>query len=792
MTKTKKFCILNGMKISLKVGALIIICLQLAAICFAQVSSQTAIVSGLKKNVSVRRDARGIPYIEAENEADLYFAQGYATAQDRLWQMDVFRRVARGELAEIFGKRVLEEDKNWRKYGFAKIVEDGLPLLSPELRAALENYARGVNAYIATLDEKTLPIEFRVLQYKPREWRPTDTMIIGKILAEGLSSTWRMDLLRASLQQKLPKEKFADLVNQVTPYDVVLFGKDTQAGNFNSKLPDGLRITNQELQTAQRFEEIRRNSLERIGFYAEDLAASNNWVISGKRTADGKPLLANDPHLPATAPGIWHLVHLSTSGGLRVAGVTLPGVPGVVLGHNEFIAWGATNVGPDVQDLYREQFDAQGKVKTPNGWENAKTRREEMKVRTNPLSPATETQTFEVTETRNGVVFTEGEGGQKFSLKWTALDPKNQEFEAFFYLNRARNWEDFKNALKKYGGSTQNFVYADTAGNIGWYAAGRIPIRRTGEGALPYDGATNEGDWTGYIPFEELPHLYNPAEGFIVTANQRIVGTDYKYKQLSRDAAMPWRARRIYQLVSSKTKITMDDVRDIQHDSMNLPQSMLAREIVNVSSIPEVKQILSSWDGRMTADSKGALLTNEIRNCLATKLAADNSPLPVNYVRERILYWAVGEKSPRWLPKNFASYADLINICEKDSIANLEKRFGSDREKWIWGNAFQADFFHPLSVAPLIGGQFVIPKIGINGSGQTPNVGSSVSMRLIASPGNWDATRHVIPLGESGDPNNPHWKDQFEAWRTGNPQIFPFSKNAVMQAAKETLVMKSK
>lgn len=764
-------------------------CWLAATACFGQTAPQVLTAAGLKENVTVRRDARGIPYIEAANDADLYFAQGFVTAQDRLWQMDFLRRIPRGELSEIFGKQALEEDKRWRRYGFAKVVEDGWRQTSPELRAALENYSRGVNAYLAALDEKTLPVEFRILQYKPREWKPTDTLVIGKILAEALSSTWRTDLLRASLQN-LPKEKITDLTNNVTPFDVVLYGKDTESRSRLRIANDELRVANDVLRIAEKQEDVRRASLERAGFYAEELAASNNWVISGKRTLDGKPLLANDPHLLASAPNIWYLTHLAAPN-VRVSGVTFPGVPGIVLGHNEFIAWGATNVGPDVQDLYREQFDAQGRVKTPTGWETAKTRREEIKFRQNPLSPATETEIMEVTETRHGVVVTE-EAEQKFALKWTALDPQNQEFEAFFALNRSKNWEDFQTALKKYGGATQNFVYADTGGNIGWYAAGKIPIRRKGEGDLPYDGASDEGDWTGYIPFAELPHLYNPAEGFIVTANQRIVGTGYKYQQISRDAAAPWRARRIYDLLSANPKMTMNDVRDVQHDVFNIPLSNLAREIVKVSVVPEFKQLLSGWDGRMTADSKAALVANEIRNCAANKIAEDNPPVPSYIIRERILDWAVKEKTPRWLPKGFAGYPDLINTCEKESLASLEKRYGADKEKWIWGNAFQSRFQHPLAIAPLIGAQFVIKPVGIDGSGQTPNVGSYVSMRHIASPGNWDATRHVIPLGQSGNPQSPHWKDQFEAWRTGSPQIFPFSKEAVTKAATETVTLQPK
>jgi penicillin G amidase len=768
--------------------------LVLSLIAFLSVSAQNAAtktltVAGLSKPVTVRRDARSIPYIEAQNEADLYFAQGFITASDRLWQMDLLRRVSRGELAEIFGKQVLEEDKRWRRYGFSKIAEESLPTLNPSLKTALENYARGVNAYIATLDKDSLPPEFKILQYQPTAWKPTDTLCIGKILADGLSSTWRQDLIRASLQS-LPKEKLADLTNNVTPYDVVLYGKD-KAENRNPITNYKLQITNEDLAFAETDAKIRESSLSRVGLYAEDLAASNDWVISGKRTADGKPILANDPHLQPAAPGIWYLTHLSTPD-MRVSGVTFPGVPGIVLGHNADIAWGATNVGPDVQDLYKETFNDKGEYKTPNGWEKIVIRKEEIKVRPNPTSPVTETQILDVEETRNGAIITD-EIGQKFALKWTARDPKNQEFEAFFLMNRAKNWNDFQTALKTYGGASQNFVYADVKGNIGWYAAGRIPIRKTGDGALPYDGATTDGDWIGYIPFGELPHLYNPPEGFIVTANQRTVGTDYKYYGvMTRDAANPWRARRIYNLLKDNTKVTMDDVRDIQHDVYSNVYADLAGEIVkNQAASPETLEALKTFDGKMTADSKAGLIVNEIRNCVAGKIADENK-IQSWVARERLLYWIIKDKTARWLPKSFASYTELLKTCDTESRASLSdaKRFGTDESKWRWGNGFVANFQHPLAVVPLIGGQFVVKYTNVNGSGLTPNVGSYVSMRQIASPGNWDATRHVIPLGESGNPASPFFKDQFEAWRTGTPAIFPFTKDAVEKNTKEIWILK--
>ena len=766
---------------------LLVIVLCSPSVLIAQTSTELA-VTGLKDKVSVRRDGRWIPYIEAKTDADLYFAQGYVTASDRLWQMDLLRRVVSGETAEIFGRQTLEEDKRWRRYGFSQIAGATVSNYAPEMRAILEDYARGVNAYIASLTDDTLPVEFKILQYKPRNWSSTDTVLIGKLLAEALSSTYQRDLMRESIKGIDP-QKLADLTNPVTPYDVVLFGKDLPPVRPVASESEGL--SNESLTVALDEDlAIRERSLSRVGLYAEGLAASNNWVISGKRTADGKPLLANDPHLMPSAPGIWYMAHLS-SPNVRSAGVTFPGTPGIVLGHNENIAWGATNVGPDVQDLYVETFDGK-RYKTPDGWTDAEIRTEKIAVRANPLSPNVAYETIDVIKTRNGPVILEADG-KRYSLKWTALDPKNNEFEAFFRLNRAKDWNDFKNALRTYGGATQNFIYADIKGNIGWYAAGRIPIRRTGDGAFPYDGASNEGDWTGMISFEELPNLYNPGDGFIVTANQRIVGTEYKYQQVSRDAAPPWRARRLYDLLKADSKATMDSMSAAQYDGFNIPLSMLAKDIaaLNAASRENI-ELLRSWDGRMAPDSRAALLVNEIRNCAAGKMADDTRPVSSAVIRERILHWAVRENSKRWLPKGFTDYPSLLRACEAASPAVLTSRYGTDKAKWVWGAVSEARFSHPLTMAPLIGGQFAAPKTPLSGSGQTPNVASAVSMRHIASPGNWDATRLVIPLGQSGDPRSPFYKDQFEAWRKGTPTSFPFSTAGIQLVAKSILVLAPK
>ncbi|MDQ3373150.1 MAG: penicillin acylase family protein [Acidobacteriota bacterium] len=793
--KNKK---VENMKMRKNWLVLLLILLVFSTACWAQTVpkiDKTLSIAGLKEDVIIRRDERGIPHIEAKNEADLYFAQGYAIAQDRLWQMDLYRRVAGGETAEIFGATTLEEDKRWRKFGFAKIVTDTLPIMAPEVRAALENYARGVNAHIATLDEKTLPVEFQILQYRPREWRAADSILIGKILTDALSSTWRQDLVKAMI----PVDKRAEMFDPRSNFDVLLIGNDSLKSQVSSHQTESWDL---RLETAlNQAENVRRSSLERIGFYAENLAASNNWVVSGKKTLDGKPLLANDPHLQANQPPIWYLVNLSTPN-IKAAGVTLPGSPGVVLGHNENIAWGATNVGPDVQDLYLEEFDEKNplRYKTPNGFETANIRREEIKVRKNPLNPATETVTLDVVTTRNGVIILE-DGSKRYSLKWTAFDPKNNELDAFYFTNRAKNWEEFKSAFKRYGGAMQNFVYADIKGNIGWYAAGKIPIRRTGDGSLPFDGKTNDGEWTGFVPFEELPNLYNPPENFIVTANQRIVGNSYKHHDLIARVFVPFRAARLKELLAANSKLTINDMRDFQFDTFSVLNSRFAREIVaRRASSEETLKLIGNWDGRMNSDSKAALVVNEIRNVFRNKILAAN----FGAEQAKTLSWAnegnfferlLTDKPKKWLPKEFADYTALLRSSETEALANLSKKFGADQTKWAWGEANKVRFSHPLAIAPLIGAQFTVPTFPLNGatgSAASPNVGGAVSMRLIAVPGDWDATRHGITTGESGDPKSPHWSDQLESWKTGNTPVFPFTKSAVEKATKEIILLTPK
>src|SRR3954452_14441507 len=455
-------------------------------------ASQTKTIkaAGLTAPVTVRRDERGIPYIEAKNDEDLYFAQGYVTASDRLWQMDLFRRNARGELAEIFGAQVLEEDKRHRTFGFAQVAEAEAAAASPKVKALLTAYANGVNAYIASLDDKSLPVEFQLIKYKPRPWTPADSLLIVKNFFEALSSSWRLDIMREGLADLSP-EKRAAMLPETSPIDVLVVGQDAVKKAASAARDNQISAEIQKQLEAD--EELEAASLSRIGMYAENLAASNNWVVSGKHTASGKPLLANDPHLAASAPRIWYMVSLSAPG-MHVAGVTAAGLPGIVIGHNDHIAWGFTNVGTDVQDVYLEKFDPQNpkRYQTPGGWQDVETRHEEIKVRKGLADSSTDIVPFDVAVTRHGPIALEKDG-RRYALRWTALNPQlhgasvNQEF------NRARNWKEFVEALRGYTGPMQNMVYADDAGHIGYYAAGKVPIRASGDGSLPYDGSTDAG-----------------------------------------------------------------------------------------------------------------------------------------------------------------------------------------------------------------------------------------------------------------------------------------------------------
>jgi penicillin amidase len=761
-------------------------------------------VRGLHANVTIRRDERGIPYIEAANEADLYFVQGYVTASDRLWQMDLLRRSAAGELSEIFGATVLEEDKRVRTFGFSELAEQMLEHLSPPVRASLEAYAKGVNAYIESTDRESLALEFRILRYQPRPWRPTDSLVIGKLFADTLGHSWEFDLMRQALA-KLPKSRLDDLLPSTSPLDLVLVGTDKQlrkpVNADGRSAPAGRGVA--PAPTAREISELvetARHSFERAGLYAEDLAASNSWVVDGHHTVTGKPLLAGDPHLNPSAPSIWHMIHL-TSPGLRVAGVTIPGEPGIIIGHNESISWSLTNVQADVQDLYIEHFDSENvQYKTPTGWRNARVRNEEIQVRKNPADPATETVNLKVTVTRHGPVLLEA-GGERYALAWPTLDPTTNEFEIYYDIDRARNWNEFRTALSRYTGFPLNFVYGDTQGHIGYWAPGRYPIRKTGDGTTPSDGATDAGAWTGFIPFSATPHVFDPPAGILVTANNRTVGSDYPY-YITYTWQPPYRAHRIYQLLTAREKLTADDFREIQADTYSYPDATLKAELLKLAHLPEahggewhdIVSTLEGDDSTMKSDSVATGLTYSMRQALLHRILAsylgDDLAKRYSWPASATFLDRVITTEPReWLPKEFPSYSALFLAAYEDAVKSMTEQLGPDRSKWTWGNLSRVKFAHPLASVPSVGQRFAIQAIPQNGGNYTINRGPFVSMRYIADTSDWDKTRLGIPLGESGDPLSPYWKDQLESWRAVEPAIFPFSPSAISKLTKPALVL---
>lgn len=751
----------------------------------------------LKPDVpTIRRDRRGIPFIEAPNEEFLYFAQGYATANDRLWQMDLLRRTARGELAEILGPNSLEVDKLHRIYGFTRVAEKLLKRASAQTRQVLESYARGVNAFIATCDPKALPLEFQVLKYQPRYWTAVDSLALGKLFAEKLSFTVDADILRA-LMSDLPRQKFDSLLPVTSALDLITEAPPSIHHTGGRKFSESeIAILTDALVAMRRL---------RAAMNGDGEVGSNSWVVSGEKTVSGKPMLASDPHLPPASPSIWHIVHLS-AGDLRVSGVAVPGVPGVMIGHNQWIAWGITNLCPDVQDLYVEQFDSNDacSYKTPAGWKRAEVRTEQIAVRNSSDGSTNEPFSLDVKVTRYGPIISERES-IGLALRWTAFDEEIIDLDTFLAVNRARNWDEFVTALSGYGGPPQNFTYADIAGHIGYHSAGRIPIRKTGDGSLPYDGTTDEGEWLGFIPFEELPHAFDPPSGIIVMANQRLVDHNYP-RHLTHNWRVPYRARRIHDLLQAKRKFDAADFLNIQGDTYSYPDAIFASELVKLAepvaaTAPEwreMAEIFDGWDGYSNSDSTVLPLVTAMRKAFRNRVLAG----VLGTELARLYEWRneatfidklITERPIAWLPEGFTSYESLVLACYRDAREALSEQLGPDPTEWTWGRLMQVRFPHPLEKAPSVGSRFETSTFPQNTGGSMPtvNAGSRVSMRFIADLSDWDSTRLCIPLGQSGDPLSAQREDQLDEWRNVAPSLVPFSRNAIASATCEMLLMTS-
>jgi penicillin amidase len=784
-------------------------------------------VAGLSARVEVLRDARGVPHLRASSLTDLFFAQGYVTAQDRLWQMDLSRRLAEGELSEVFGERALRFDLENRTLGFRQVSQRALAELSPEARAPVTAYTSGVNAFIASHKDR-LPIEFLLLNYQPRPWTEVDSLGAVLNMAKTLNTTWGTDLMRERIRAKLGSELSADLLpdhsaldepvaelppgSKASPQKKPVYPPptcgDLDPGVLNGPLA-GLRPEYAVLPQPK-----HANPLTGPDDLDPTLAAllserdesnaglgSNNWVVSGAHTQSGRPLLANDPHLDHSVPSVWYMIHLRGPG-LNVSGVSLPGLPLVVIGHNEKIAWGMTNTGPDVQDLYAESFDpaAPNKYRHNGAWVDAEIRDEVIKVRRKRDYRLT------VKVTRHGPIVSES-CGRDLALRWTALEPHalSALFSSVSKINVAQNWAQFTAALHDYTGPMQNFVYADMDGNIGYYAAAWVPIRKQGTGAVPAPGSTDDYDWVNYIPFEDLPHAYNPASGMIATANGRVVPDGYPYF-ITSQWDPPFRTARIFQLLRAGKAFTVDDMLRIQTDIVTLEDSWLASQLLKAAfreppQDPDAQyalSLLSHWDGEARMDSAATLVCELTRKALLERILkpklGDNLSGYHWGMSTIFLETVLANNWTRWLPPGDSSFGDTLIKSLEEGVKQIPSRVGSrSHNAWKWGNTILLTFHHPLGQGfPLLGrlldvGAFPQAGTAITVKATTCRYGPS--MRMVVDFSNLDKSVQNITLGESGQVFSPHYKDQFDAWYNGRSFPMSFSDAAVQQATVHKLVL---
>jgi len=768
----------------------------------------------LMQEVTVNRDIWGVPHIRASSLEDLLTAQGYVLAQDRLWQMDVLRRAAAGELSEVFGPIGLERDREYRVLGLRIAAERDAANLSRETRQMLEAYARGVNRYIEQRRGR-LPWEFVAMHYEPRPWRPVDSLLVAGYMYQTLTSTWKAELKRAKVTQLVGPERAAELFVVDSPHDHFIVVGEASGAGVNGVYPRALG--------SAKLVEGWRSAEAILEEFDEEVRAgvgSNNWVVDGTHTASGKPLLANDTHLQLGMPCIWYIIHLTASG-WNVKGFTLPGAPLVIIGHNERIAWGFTNNGADVQDLYIEKFDPQNpRQYLVNGkYATAAVRTERIHVR------GQGDDVFDVVVTRHGPIVNR-EAGRAYALQWTATEPGSLG-ASYSIVGHAQNWQEFREAMRGVPGPAQNAVYADVDGNIGFIVAARIPVRRCGPGpqagdprqpcgSVPMPGDTNDYEWTGYIPFEELPQVLNPPGGVMATANARVVGPNYPHYLTDRWASA-YRTERIYELLAEKKKLRPEDCLAIQTDIVSLPHRFLAEQLLRAFGVADASAEragqfaqpfaqpddartrdlvarLAGWDGRARADSVEMAFVEYTRRSLLRNL------LRPYLGRETALYqWreavflekVLRERPARWLPQEFHSYDELLMASADQAVKQLTNDskqagffslpIGRGQLAWPWGRINALQMIHPLG---RLGWRKWLLSIGpIEQAGTVYTVKAAQpshgpAMRYVADLADFDNSLMNITLGESGQYGSPHYRDQFSAWFEGRGLPAPFSDAA--------------
>ncbi|TDL33160.1 penicillin acylase family protein [Jeotgalibacillus sp. S-D1] len=720
-------------------------------------------VNVLEAGVTVIRDENGVPHIEAENDADLYRAQGFVQAQDRLFQMDLARRQASGTLSAVVGEGAVSTDKFFRTFSLRHAAEESYDGYGEEAKQVLAWYAEGVNAYMdAAKEDGTLPFEFAVLGYQPDQWSEIDSLTIGKYMAYDLGGNWSTLAFRHWAVQEFPEEKSRELF--------IHYPEDAPAI----------------------IEANRKHSVQVAGAFEDALIpppfnGSNNWVVSGERTESGEPLLADDPHLGLSTPSIWYQMHL-TSPEQNVSGVIFAGVPGIILGHNDDVAWGVTNVGPDVQDLYIEQQnpDDQTQFLYEDQWLQGDIRDEPIEVKDG------ETVDFQVTTTRHGPIISdlmEDDSNTLFSMQWTALEP-TLELQAVLNMNKAVNWDEFETALEDFHAPAQNFVFAAKDGTIAYKANGRIPIRETGNGELPVPGDSEEYAWTGYIPYDELPSVVNPESGFIATANNEVAGGDYPY-HITNFWAQPYRYMRIEEVLAQNDAVTPEDMMALQMDQKNLyAQEFLADMIAAVEAgdggeeFADELTILKEWNQIDDKNEPAPLLFHLWMKELPAVLFNKQIPADVrelfggqNHITDQILRASFKGEEGAWV-REYGGTGKWLT----DSLARVHKRleedFGEKSEEWQWGDYHQVYFEHPLAGAspvlswlfnredpvPIGGSQITVQAAAYGRDGIADH---GAAWRFVADLSDLAKAYHIVGPGQSGHVKSDWYHDQIDDWVEG-------------------------
>ncbi len=774
-------------------------------------------IAGLHAPVTVIRDVWGVPHLYAKNEHDLFLAQGYVHAQDRLWQMEFQRRLGYGQLAELFGPIALGTDRFTRILGFGRVVRTEAEQLDGPVRDALSAYVAGVNQFIER-NQRRLPIEFGLLRFQPRPWQITDVLVWSKMMALNLSGNWDMELLRARIVAAVGEERAAQL-DPSYPDDHPL------------TVPPDIDYTPDVGEDALRLADDARPFTGNTPFGQ----GSNAWVVGGARSATGKPLLANDPHLGIQVPSLWYEMHLS-SDDLQVTGASIPGSPGIVIGHNQQIAWGVTNGMTDVQDLYIERFSHDDPTMYEyNGQHHAADIFHEEIVVRGHSKPYVET----VRVTRHGPVMApctperrehgpvaknqlpeppSMDGGDVLALRWTALEPATV-IQSIYHLNHATDWHSFRAALAQWDVPAQNFVYADTSGQFGYALGGKVPIRAAGHGKLPVPGWHDTYEWTGFVPPDELPHVLNPREGFAVTANNRIVGDTFTHR-IDADWLSGFRASRIRERIQETSKHTADSFAAIQADVCSLPgqrlRTIAERCAPSTPLAEQARAIFLAWDGCMTTDSVGATIYARFRESLLDRAFAE--------IGEQLgLKAGLGAFSTipgeGFLSRNFPrvlraieqndasllapgdSWQGILDESWQQAIEAIRAHLGSDVQHWQYGRWHTITLRHPLGAAPTLSTLFDRGPYPIGGDLDTVCMGFlprkypanpyfvGPSYRHICDPSNWDNSRSIHPVGQSGQPGSRHYADFVLPWLDVRSHPMLWSRALVEESAEATMTL---